>query len=244
MLNTNGTRRARATAQPARPEGQRRRHGQHDVGPGRATIARQRGQRGEPAEGHGPGRDVALVGGERVDPGDAAPGGVLVARPAGRPSPARRVVLVPGQRGDDVEPVAAARPARSTMLVMTSPVGATSGAKWGQRTTMFTRRLRWRARPSRRSSRRMRCRRPGRAPRPTRPSVKRGGPRAARRATRSSRSARRRAARAWLVAQPSASSGRAARRRRPPPRAGRRRRRRPPGTPAAMASSAGMPKPS
>ncbi len=24
------------------------------------------------------------------------------------------------------------------MLVITSPVGATSGAKWGQRTTMFT----------------------------------------------------------------------------------------------------------
>ena len=88
-----------------------------------------------PAKASGPGRDVALVGGERVDAGDAAPVGVLVADDLARPSPARR-----GGAGTTAATVTTCSrgpgPTSSVaMLVMTSPVGATSGAKCGQRTS-------------------------------------------------------------------------------------------------------------
>jgi len=87
-------------------EGQRRRHGEHGVGPLPADEADQRGQHGEAPEGHGPGGDVGLVGRERVDPGDPTPVGGLGADQAPVPAVLDAVMAVPGQRGDDVQPVA------------------------------------------------------------------------------------------------------------------------------------------
>ena len=209
----------------------------------RATTPASAGQRGEPAEGQGPGRDVALVGRERVHPGDPAPRRCPRGGRAGRPSPARG-------RGAGTTAATVTtwsrwpRPTSSTaMLVITSPVGATSGAKCGQRTRMFTRgsggvlgasRIRRRTRvvgPASASAdasqvKRGRPRRPpGRSA-----SLAIGVGRAAAHHRVGPRRRRRR--------------DRAARRRRPRPRAAPPRSTASTGHPAAIASSTGMPKPS
>ena len=130
-----------------------------------------------------------------------------------------RVVVVPGQRGDDVQPVAPRRPARSTMLVMTSPVGATSGAKCGHEDGAGSRAA-TAPRGTRRSEglgRRHRAELPG----PFEP-----GRRPAGRGAR-----RRRAAGAARWPTPPGRRARPARRRRRRPRAGRWRSRPRPGSP-------------
>ena len=73
MLNTNGARRGRATASPAGPSVSGGDMASTTSGRLRRDGAAAAVERGEPAEGEGPGRDVALVGRERVDAGDAAP---------------------------------------------------------------------------------------------------------------------------------------------------------------------------
>ncbi len=196
MLKTKGTRQRRAAAQPAAPSVRGGDMASTASGrPGCPAQRRQRaGQRREPGEGQRPGRDVGLVGGERVDPGDAAPLDVLAAHRLALPPRLDAGVLVPGQRGDDVEPVA---PGASSvaMLVMTSPVGARSGAKCGQRTRRFTG-----------PYRRVRLGTPGSSARPS--SSTRTARRATGRPRRAGRARRRRsAASAWPSAQASGSSG-------------------------------------
>ena len=91
---------------PGEAERERRRHGEHHVGPGARDGAFEGGEEGEPAEGERPGGDVGLVGGERVDPGDAPPGGVLMAHELAVPAGLEGVMAVPRQGSDDVEAVA------------------------------------------------------------------------------------------------------------------------------------------
>ncbi len=93
------------------PQGEGRRHGQHGLGPAPAHHPGEGGEAGEAHEPDGPGRDVALVGGERVDAGEAAPRGVGVVDDLPGPVGLDAVVLVPGQRRDHVEAVAPRREA-------------------------------------------------------------------------------------------------------------------------------------
>ena len=79
---------------------------------------------------------LRLSVGNGCDPRDAPPrasSSVRTSRP--RHSGSTRWCSVPRQRRDDVEPVARGRRGSCAIWVMTSPVGATSGAKCGHRTS-------------------------------------------------------------------------------------------------------------
>ena len=107
MLNTNGTRRARATASPARPSVSGGDIASTTSGPDACQ------QRLQPARPVKPPNARARAGMLRLSVGNGCTrvmrphGGVLVADEAALPARLDRVVLVPRQRGDDVQPVPA-----------------------------------------------------------------------------------------------------------------------------------------
>ena len=88
-------------------ERERWRHRQHAIRSDRAAHADGGGQRGEPTECDCTGRDVPLVGGKGIDPGDPPPSGVLGTHQPTLPSGLDRMALVPRQCGDDMESVPA-----------------------------------------------------------------------------------------------------------------------------------------
>ncbi len=89
-------------------ERERRRHRQHAVS---MTTGDTDGacERAEPPERERSSRDVALVGRERVDAHDLAPRCGLAAHRFPPELGLHRMVLVPGQRGDDLDRMAATR---------------------------------------------------------------------------------------------------------------------------------------